>query len=443
MQNKNARCFFAAAVFFGLLGSLSASCFAISLYDGLKEKGPAPKATVILSNLPVLPTSLDPRIGINEAQDALASGDEILAAPPAAPLLADGKIVIKAQVVLDNPKPQAPGVSVRGALNQLEIARAQIARSPQAGGGKTREASDDLFDGAGLKTVDPEAFVQKAKGLFFPNLGSGQEAAVVFRESLRPAQPEGIPSDEDMNSRMALSPLTNPERERVVRELFIEAGAKPEEILLQDAGRGRHNIYAVKKGLTDRVVIVGGHHDKVPIVGAGTIDNWSGATMVLNLYQAMRDIQTEATFIFIAFAREEEGLIGSKFFLNSFSQEQRSKFNAMVNLDTLGVDGTYSWKNNSTEALLDLVKKVAAQGKYNLVPRDLEGGDADSSTFLRAKIAAMTLFGASPEIIFDIIHTAKDTMAAFSFAHYKNAYLLTLALLATLDHQPMGPALAI
>lgn len=45
----------------------------------------------------------------------------------------------------------------------------------------------------------------------------------------------------------------------------------------------------------------------------------------------------------------------------------------------------------------------------------------------------MTLFGASPEVVFRIIHSENDQFAKFSLEHYKNAFLLSRALLLRLD----------
>src|SRR5262249_19546902 len=143
--------------------------------------------------------------------------------------------------------------------------------------------------------------------------------------------------------------------------------------------------------------------------GAGTIDNWTGATLTINLYQAMREIDTDATIVFIAFGREEEGLLGSQAYLDSLTPEQKSKIDAMVNLDTLGVDGTYSWQNNPTRALLDRVAQVARDGHHDLREAYLDGGDADSSSFRQARIPAVTIYGASMDVIFDIIHSGRDT----------------------------------
>jgi len=295
-----------------------------------------------------------------------------------------------------------------------------------------------LFDGgtfaprsvAPRASETPESFVAYAQRRF----AAGRARLGVLAANRIAA---GVPTDWELHDSVALSPLTNPERERVLIDLFERAGASREEIHLQDAGRGRSNIYVVKPGKSDRIVVVGGHHDKVSR-GAGTIDNWTGATMVANLYQAMRDLATDATIVFVGFAREEEGLLGSKAFLREMPAEERKRIDAMVNLDTLAVDGTFSWRNNSDRSLLDLIQRVAARARLALTETTLWGGDADSSSFRRYGIPAITVFGASQDVIFDIIHSERDTIAAFSLPHYKNAFLLTLETMKTLAEKPLS-----
>ncbi len=285
-----------------------------------------------------------------------------------------------------------------------------------------------LFDGgpsasAASTHESPESFVSFAKRRF----SAGRPRLGVL----------GVPTDDQLHDSVALSPLTNPERERVLVELFERAGASRDQIHLQDVGRGRNNIYVVKPGKSDRVIVVGGHHDKVHR-GAGTIDNWTGATMVANLYQAMHDLATDATIVFIGFAREEEGLLGSKAFLRNMDRAERSRIDAMINLDTLAVDGTFSWKNNSDRSLLSLIKSVAVRTGYALQEMVLRGGDSDSSTFRRYGIPGMTVMGASNEVIWDIIHSENDTIAEFSLEHYKNAFLLTLETMKELANKPLS-----
>lgn len=294
----------------------------------------------------------------------------------------------------------------------------------------------NLFDGArGIE--GPEAFAGRAERLFAAGrLAPGQRLAVAQgAQSSGRSQAEGVPSDDDLFKTVALSPLTNPERERVVAELFKAAGASSSEIKTQDTGRGTHNIYVVKKGRTDRVVVVGGHHDKVH-EGAGTIDNWTGATMVVNLYQALRELDTEATYVFIAFSREEEGLVGSDKYVESLTREQLKKIDYMLNLDTLGVDGTFSWKNGSDKVLLARALETARRTGRDLKELVLDGGDSDHTSFRRAGVLGLMFFGASLEVIWDIIHSANDTIKSFSLPHYANAYRLSLEFLKDMDAKP-------
>ena len=45
-------------------------------------------------------------------------------------------------------------------------------------------------------------------------------------------------------------------------------------------------------------------------------------------------------------------------------------------------------------------------------------------------------FGASLEVIWDIIHSANDTIKSFSLPHYANAYRLSLEFLKDMDAKP-------
>lgn len=282
------------------------------------------------------------------------------------------------------------------------------------------------------------AFAMRAMELFAGRpIASHESLAIAYTNE--PARVEGaIPEDDELTSRVARSPLSNTERMNALIELFKLGGATDADIVLQDAGRGASNVIVTKRGRTDRVIVVGAHYDKVH-EGRGVIDNWTGSTLVANLHQALHGVDTEATIVFIAFAREEEGLIGSSQYVRSLSREQRAKIDAMVNLDTLAVDGTFAWQGNSTQVLVDRIVQVGAATNHPAQAARLTGGDADSSTFRRAGIPAVTVFGASQDVIFDIIHSENDSMAAFNFTHYKNAYLLIIEVLKSLDARPLGP----
>jgi len=274
---------------------------------------------------------------------------------------------------------------------------------------------------------------------FFPGLTKGQVPGVVQGVAQATAKAKGVakatskrtPSDGEMQDDVRLSPLTTAEREAAVKELFRKAGAA--DIQTQElADLGQNNVVVVKKGRTDRLIVFGAHHDKA-LQGDGVIDNWTGAAMVVNLYKALKDMQTEHTLVFASFGGEENGLVGSAEFVSRLSDEDRKRVDAMINFDCLAVDGTFSWKNNSDRSMLDAAKKAATSGGLELKEVTFWGGDADSSSFRDAGIQAVTIFGASPGIIFDIVHSGNDTFGKFSLPHFKNAYSLGLGMTKALD----------
>jgi hypothetical protein len=406
-----------------LIATPSAMTAPLAVMPSLSFSAPA-SAVSALTAAPALTALASPSV---YAAPALSAPSAL-----AAPALAAAPVAASVAASVATPLGSAKDLGARLADAPSHAAPALAA----AFDGKLAAASVPV-DAAPSAPLTPEQFASRAESLFTAGrLAPGQRAAVAYRDGVRP---HGVlPTDEELRERMARSPLTNPEREQTIVELFKLAGAQDSDIVRQDIGRGKHNFIVTKKGKSDRVIVIGGHHDKVS-EGAGTIDNWTGATLVTNLYQALHGADTDATIVFIAFGREEEGLLGSQAYLDSLTPAQKSKIDAMVNLDTLGVDGTYSWKNNSTRALLDRVAKVARDSHLDLKEAHLDGGDADSSSFRQAGIPAVTIYGASMDVIFDIIHSDRDTMAAFDFAHYKNAYLLTLEFLKSLDREKLGP----
>ena len=354
----------------------------------------------------------------------------VLAAPAAAP--APVQALVPA-ALLPSPVPAASPAAL-GAARSLSGALSAAASEGRSRAPALSAAFDGLKAAAAPDAVSvpapSDSFVLEARRRF---------EALRRAEAERGSRPEGaVPSDEDMHGRMDRLPSTNPERAKFMVDLFKLGGATDADIVLQDAGRGRNNIIVTKKGRTDRVIVVGGHYDKV-YAGLGKIDNGTGATMVANLYQALNGTETDATIVFIAFAREEEGLYGSQAYVRSLDRAKRAKIDAMINLDTLAVDGTFTWKNNSTRALLDRFAQVSRESGHAAKEDYLNGGDADSSTFRDAGIPAITVYGASQDVIFDIIHSENDNMAAFSLQHYKNAYLLVLEAIRSLDRVPLGP----
>ena len=98
------------------------------------------------------------------------------------------------------------------------------------------------------------------------------------------------------------------------------------------------NVIAETDGGNDnRVVVVGAHLDGVRH-GPGINDNGSGSAAILEMALKYKTLsllpQNKVRFIW--FAAEEFGLLGSEFYVNSLSSEERQKILAMLNFDMIG-----------------------------------------------------------------------------------------------------------
>ncbi len=85
-------------------------------------------------------------------------------------------------------------------------------------------------------------------------------------------------------------------------------------------GRLNYNVVGVQPGLfrPEDIYIIGGHYDTVP-GSPGAWDNASGVAGVLEAARVLSRCRFEATLVFIAFDREEEGRKGS----DAYAEEHR------------------------------------------------------------------------------------------------------------------------
>lgn len=267
------------------------------------------------------------------------------------------------------------------------------------------------------------------------------------------ASEPGLPSNEQVLTDMGIGEMSNADRVKKAIEHFQREGAtgKPiyvkasevppldvyDTVIIQNAGApGKDNIYVVKKGKTDRKVLDGGHLDRVGGGSHGIIDNYSGSGAVRYHYGAMRGIETEATMIFLNFAREEEGLRGSQAWLSAFPVSETAKFDVMQNVDTEGLEGLYIMENGSTPKMQDLALEIARKNGLDLKQQVINGGDSDHTTFRRAGIPVLMVFQGTEEDIFSKIHSSRDNLSNFLVDHYRNALRLSLEVLKEIAQKP-------
>ncbi len=270
--------------------------------------------------------------------------------------------------------------------------------------------------------------------------GAGLHSTLDHRQQKTPEKLAAVTDPQltaaqELQKELCSAPINNSEREQAMFDLFIQAGALPDQIhrdpIYPDNANQAYNVYLIKPGRARAVIVVGGHIDHVD-VGQGIIDDWTGACAVANIYKAIKNIETNHTIIFIGFAGEEKGLVGSKSFVEHIKPEELPLYRAMINLECLGTAESNIWINGSDKELAEPLHTVATRDQIPLHDHILNGVAADSNSFRNHQIPALTMDGL-PEEKFSLIHSAKDQCENVDQKSYYDAYRLAVDYLLELD----------
>jgi putative aminopeptidase FrvX len=233
----------------------------------------------------------------------------------------------------------------------------------------------------------------------------------------------------------------NRQRETTLRQMFADAGCDQHLSEQPVKGSKLPNVICVLPGGSERQIIVGAHFDRVSD-GDGVVDNWSGASLLPALYQAVKTEPRKHGYIFIGFTDEESGLRGSRFYSHQMTADQVAATDAMVNMDTLGLGPPEIWATHSDSKLTSALVFIAENLKVSLTGVNVEriGATTDAEPFFERKIPRITIHSLSQKAWDDnILHTSKDKISAMHSNDYYQTYRLIAAYLALLD-QVVGPA---
>lgn len=231
---------------------------------------------------------------------------------------------------------------------------------------------------------------------------------------------------EDLNG-----PCKNNERLDAVKRLFIKMGAPEAEIKAEKTNDVQNVVY-IKKGKTNETVIIGGHFDKVS-PGCGIIDNWSGIVILAHLLRTINDAETQKTYIFAAFDREEEGLKGSKVMAKAIPKESRSNYCSMVNLDSFGLGYPFVLENASSPKMVKLAQDLGKDLKVSVTSLNISGADSDSSSFKDKDIPAITLSALSAEWP-RYMHSANDKFENVNVSSVRVGYRFALEYITRIEN---------
>jgi hypothetical protein len=227
------------------------------------------------------------------------------------------------------------------------------------------------------------------------------------------------------------------DRQNLVERLFQQAGCK---VTLQSVDKHSSNVICDLPGDTSATIVVGAHFDFAD-EGQGIVDDWSGVSLLLVLYQTLKTERPKHTYEFVAFAGEERGLIGSSRYVRELTAERKAHTQAFINLECLGLNTPKVWVRRSTPMLVDRLARVAAAIHVPLEGVNVDAvGDDDTHPFLSRKISAISIHSVTQET-WRILHSSRDNIGAVHPDDYYNAYRLVVFYLKYLDTELLLGAL--
>jgi Zn-dependent M28 family amino/carboxypeptidase len=154
-------------------------------------------------------------------------------------------------------------------------------------------------------------------------------------------------------------------------------------------------IEGTDPALKEEYLIIGAHLDHVGsqagLLFPGANDNASGSAAVLDLAEAFQksDLKPKRSILFVLFTAEEQGLFGSKFFVENLNIDT-NKIIAMFNLDSVGSgDSIQVGNGKSSPELWNIARKIDDEN-FNLVVEDTwNGGGADLTPFYEIGIPGL------------------------------------------------------
>ena len=176
---------------------------------------------------------------------------------------------------------------------------------------------------------------------------------------------------------------------RGVLEMLIDVTNDQERTIYVPCGEIR--------GKSSEVVIVGGHHDTV-YNGQGAVDDTSGTASVMDIGRQLSAIvnetgQPERTLRFCTWGGEEEGLYGSRAYVQAFQNSLQDNLRLYLNLDMNHVDADMANRGNSVtlfgneqddmdhiQRITDLYRNERSEiaDQYDIQVRTLPGDRGDS-----------------------------------------------------------------
>ncbi|HKP70428.1 MAG TPA: M20/M25/M40 family metallo-hydrolase, partial [Pyrinomonadaceae bacterium] len=217
--------------------------------------------------------------------------------------------------------------------------------------------------------------------------------------------------------------------------------------------------------LKDEAIVIGAHYDHLGHGGSGSLaanstdihhgadDNASGTSAVLELARNFaKEKKNKRTLIFMAFSGEEEGLLGSKFYVNNAAYPL-DKTIAMINLDmvgrlngnklTVGGVGTAAEWNEAVKRRNDIMfdndSGYGVGKKFQLQLNEDGFGPSDHSSFYGKNIPVLFFFTGTH----NDYHKPSDTFEKINYEGLTRIVDYVGQIAKAIDENPTKPTYAV
>jgi aminopeptidase YwaD len=206
------------------------------------------------------------------------------------------------------------------------------------------------------------------------------------------------------------------------RQYGLEVEIQPFEFQRGGTTYTSHNVIATKKAHknhdTGQIIYVGSHHDSVP-GSPGASDNASGVGVNLELARVLSNMQTDTEIRFVTFGAEEWGLLGSRHYVSTLTEDEKNRSVGMFNFDMVGSKNAGEMIMFTVDGERNTVTNLGASSSHRVYEDLTYGrvGRSDHQPFHDAGIpaAAFSYAPLEPEY-----HRPTDTIDKISIEKLEN-----------------------
>ena len=200
-------------------------------------------------------------------------------------------------------------------------------------------------------------------------------------------------------------------------------------------------------------IVIGAHYDHVGLgyygamnktdtgkIHNGADDNASGTSALIELAEAFSIEKPKRSLLFIAFSAEENGLLGSRFFVNYQPLVPLEKIIAMFNFDMVGRnEPELLWIGGAfySEDLRKIIEKANTEVGFELLYNvGLLNFASDQAPFLKKEIPSAFFFSG----LHDDYHTPNDDYDKIDYIKLSNVVKLGFLAIESLANSEFKPA---